>query len=166
MSAFHRFEMSGFQRFFTWLTRPYESGHLSPSDSGRLTGPVRTVGEYLRRWGYTPQKPIKRAYERNPVQVKKWLEEEYPEISRRAKAEGAGIPVGDGGRGAGEGPRPDGGDGAEGPQGGDLPGGGTGGCAGGAGLAGEVSPAAEIDQHAGAADPGNTPAGAGDPDQE
>jgi len=57
--------------------------------------PVRTVGEYLRRWGYTPQKPIKRAYEQNPVQVKKWLEEEYPEIARRAKAEGAEIHWGD-----------------------------------------------------------------------
>ena len=57
--------------------------------------PVRTVGEYLRRWGYTPQKPIKRAYEQNPVQVKKWLDEEYPEIVRRAKEEGAEIHWGD-----------------------------------------------------------------------
>ena len=57
--------------------------------------PVRTVGEYLRRWGYTPQKPIKRAYEQNPAQVKKWLDEEYPEIARRAKEEGAEIHWGD-----------------------------------------------------------------------
>ena len=26
--------------------------------------PIRTVGEYLKRWGFTPQKPLKRAYER------------------------------------------------------------------------------------------------------
>lgn len=57
--------------------------------------PVRTVGEYLRRWGYTPQKPIKRAYEQNPSQVKKWLDEAYPQIARRAREEGAEIHWGD-----------------------------------------------------------------------
>jgi transposase len=31
--------------------------------------PIRTVGEYLLRWGYTPQRPIKRALEQNPVKV-------------------------------------------------------------------------------------------------
>ena len=31
--------------------------------------PVRTVGEYLKRWGLTPQKPVKRAYEQNPKAV-------------------------------------------------------------------------------------------------
>ncbi len=40
--------------------------------------PVRTVGEYLKRWGMTPQKPLKRAYKQDPNQVKKWLEQEYP----------------------------------------------------------------------------------------
>ena len=34
--------------------------------------PIRTVGEYLNRWGYTPQKPLKRAYEQNPEAVKAW----------------------------------------------------------------------------------------------
>lgn len=53
--------------------------------------PVRTVGEYLRRWGFTPQKPIKVAYERKPEAVKRWLSEEYPAIAARAKAEGAEI---------------------------------------------------------------------------
>jgi transposase len=37
--------------------------------------PIRTVGEYLKRWGYTPQKPLRRAYEQNPKAVQKWLEE-------------------------------------------------------------------------------------------
>ena len=27
--------------------------------------PIRTVGHYLKQWGFTPQKPVKRAYERN-----------------------------------------------------------------------------------------------------
>ncbi len=53
--------------------------------------PVRTVGLYLERWGFTPQKPIRRAYEQNPEAVKKWLDEEYPVIAERAKAEKAEI---------------------------------------------------------------------------
>jgi transposase len=53
--------------------------------------PIRTVGEYLMRWGFTPQKPIRKAYEQNPSHVEKWLGEEYPAISARAKAEGAEI---------------------------------------------------------------------------
>jgi len=57
--------------------------------------PVRTVGEYLRRWGYTPQKPFQRAYEQNPVQVRKWLDKKYLEIAPRAREEGAEIHWGD-----------------------------------------------------------------------
>ena len=53
--------------------------------------PIRTVGEYLKRWGYTPQKPLKRAYEQNPKAVQRWLEDEYPAIHAQAKAEGAEI---------------------------------------------------------------------------
>ncbi len=53
--------------------------------------PVRTVGDYLRRWGMTPQKPVKRAYERSEPAVKRWLETEYPAIKGRAKASGAEI---------------------------------------------------------------------------
>ena len=60
-----------------------------------ITMPIRTVGEYLKRWGYTPQKPLKRAYEQQPAKVKKWLDEEYPQIAQRAKAEGAEIHWGD-----------------------------------------------------------------------
>jgi transposase len=51
---------------------------------------VRGVGNYLRRWGFTPQKPIRRAYEQRPEAVQAWLEEQYPEIEKRAKAEGGG----------------------------------------------------------------------------
>lgn len=53
--------------------------------------PIRTVGEYLRRWGFTPQRPIKRALEQNPALLQKWLKDEYPSIAARAKAEGAEI---------------------------------------------------------------------------
>jgi transposase len=53
--------------------------------------PIRTVGEYLKRWGFTPQKPFRRAYEQNPKRVKQWLEEQYPGIAQRAKQEDAEI---------------------------------------------------------------------------
>jgi len=47
--------------------------------------PIRTVGDYLKRWGFTPQKPIRRAYEQQPKQVQQWLTEQYPAIRARAK---------------------------------------------------------------------------------
>ena len=57
--------------------------------------PVRTVGEYLKRWGFTPQKPITKAYEKNPKAVERWLHEQYPAIVKRAKSEKAEIHWGD-----------------------------------------------------------------------
>lgn len=56
---------------------------------------VWTIGRYLKKWGFTPQKPLRRAYEQNPAAVQKWLDEEYPAIARRAKAENAEIHWGD-----------------------------------------------------------------------
>ena len=53
--------------------------------------PVRTVGDYLKRWGYSPQRPLKRAYEQDPDAVAAWVEEDYPAIAKRAEAEGADI---------------------------------------------------------------------------
>lgn len=49
--------------------------------------PIRTVGEYLLRWGYTPQRPSRRALEQKPLDVQHWLQEIYPVIARRAKEE-------------------------------------------------------------------------------
>lgn len=57
--------------------------------------PIRTVGEYLKRWNYTPQKPLKKAYKQNPKAVSAWLKEEYPTIARRSKDEKAEIHWGD-----------------------------------------------------------------------
>ena len=56
---------------------------------------VRTMGSYLARWGYTPQKPLRRAYEQDPAAVRRWLRREYPEIAARAKAEKGVIFWGD-----------------------------------------------------------------------
>jgi len=49
--------------------------------------PIRTVGEYLRRWGFTPQRPAKRALEQQTAQLQQWLQEDYPALVKRAKAE-------------------------------------------------------------------------------
>jgi len=57
--------------------------------------PVRTVGEYLKRWGFTPQKPLRKAYKQNPKAINKWLDEEYPAIAKQATKEGAEIHWGD-----------------------------------------------------------------------
>jgi transposase len=56
---------------------------------------VWTVGRYLKQWGFTPQKPVRRAFEQDPEAVRRWLEEEYPRIRRQAKREGAAIHWGD-----------------------------------------------------------------------
>ncbi len=45
----------------------------------------------MKRLGFTPQKPIKRAYEQNPKAVRKWLNEVYPKIAEKAKKERAEI---------------------------------------------------------------------------
>lgn len=57
--------------------------------------PIRTVGWYLKRWGFTPQKPVRRAYERSEPAVRKWLGETYPAIKQKARTEGAEIHWGD-----------------------------------------------------------------------
>ena len=53
------------------------------------------VGRYLKSWGYTPQKPISKAFEQKPEKVREWLEKEYPAIKRRAARENAVIYFGD-----------------------------------------------------------------------
>lgn len=55
----------------------------------------RAVGNYLKTWKFTPQKPARVAYEQRPEEVREWLEEQYPSIAARAKAEGAEIHFGD-----------------------------------------------------------------------
>ena len=56
---------------------------------------VWTVGRYLERWGFTPQKPVRRAFEKNPEEVERWLKEDYPEVRKQAKREKALIYWGD-----------------------------------------------------------------------
>jgi transposase len=56
---------------------------------------VRTMGTYLARWGFTAQKPLRRAYEQDPAAVRRWLRRDYPAIAARAKAEGGAVFWGD-----------------------------------------------------------------------
>jgi transposase len=50
-----------------------------------------TVGRYLRAWGMSPQKPMRRAYEQSDEAVRRWLEETYPAIEKAARRERAEI---------------------------------------------------------------------------
>ena len=57
--------------------------------------PLSTIGEYLRRWGFSAQKPKKQAYEQQPEKIQEWLSNEYPKIEQKAKKENAEIHWGD-----------------------------------------------------------------------
>lgn len=56
-----------------------------------VTLALTTMGNYLRRWGFTPQKPVRKAYQQNNAAVKKWMSQEYPVIAAKAKMEKAKI---------------------------------------------------------------------------
>jgi transposase len=52
---------------------------------------ITTVGRILDELNITPQKPLRRAYERDPEAIEKWKNEEFPEIRQRASERGANI---------------------------------------------------------------------------
>jgi transposase len=56
-----------------------------------ITISLPTTGKYLKSWGLSPQKPIRKSYEQNPAAVRAWLQERYPAIVTAAKAEGGII---------------------------------------------------------------------------
>jgi transposase len=53
------------------------------------------VGRYLKAWGFTPQKPISKAIEQKPHQVRAWMKDHYPRIKQKAKEENGIIYFGD-----------------------------------------------------------------------
>lgn len=53
--------------------------------------PIRTVGLYLDRWGYTCKKPSRHHRKQDPQEVKAWLEKTYPKLKKQARKEGATI---------------------------------------------------------------------------
>lgn len=52
---------------------------------------VSAVGELLHRLGLTPQKPLRRAYERDEQAVQAWVKDVYPKVKKYAKKTGAEI---------------------------------------------------------------------------
>jgi transposase len=78
--------------FFLWSRAAV--GQLIEQEYG-IKLHIRSVGKYLARWGFTPQKPVRRAYGQSPEAVQAWLEGEYPGIEQRARQEGAEIHKGD-----------------------------------------------------------------------
>ena len=46
---------------------------------------VTAIGRMLRRLGFSPQKPKKKAYEQDPEKVKEWFEARYPAIKKKHK---------------------------------------------------------------------------------
>jgi transposase len=85
---------------------PQEAGIASPLWTRRavrdliakqfhIAMPVRTVGEYLKRWGYTAKKPQRHARHQDLDEVQEWLEKIYPAIEEQAAEEHAEILWGD-----------------------------------------------------------------------
>ncbi|WP_198364118.1 winged helix-turn-helix domain-containing protein, partial [Burkholderia ubonensis] len=44
-----------------------------------------TAGRYLKAWGMSAQKPVRRAYERKDEAIERWLNEDYPTVAKEAK---------------------------------------------------------------------------------
>jgi transposase len=60
-----------------------------------VTASLMTVGRWLQEWGFTPRKPVRRAFEQDPEAARRWLDQECHAIRRAAKREGAEIHWGD-----------------------------------------------------------------------
>ena len=56
-----------------------------------VTLSLASVGAVLARVGLTPQKPLQRAYQRDPEAIARWQRETYPAIARQAKRDKADI---------------------------------------------------------------------------
>ena len=52
---------------------------------------LTVVGRLLAQMGITPQKPLRRAYERDPLEVQAWVEQKYPALRARARQHGAEV---------------------------------------------------------------------------
>ena len=52
---------------------------------------LASVGKLLASLHLTPQKPLTRAYERDPLAIETWKQQTYPKLAARAKRQGAEI---------------------------------------------------------------------------
>ena len=78
--------------FYLWTREAV--GHLIQRRFGVKLS-VWTVGRFLARQGFTPQKPTRRAFEQDPQAVRSWLARKYPAIRALARREKAVIFWGD-----------------------------------------------------------------------
>ncbi len=78
--------------FYLW-TRVAVAQLIAQRYSLRIS--LTSVGRYLKAWGLSAQKPVRRAYERNEEAIARWVEEDYPAIARQAKRAKATIYWGD-----------------------------------------------------------------------
>jgi hypothetical protein len=74
-----------------WILWSREAVRQLIVDKFQIELSISSVSRLLKKWGFTPQKPIYRAYERNPKAIARWMTEEYPKIHRQAKKEKAEI---------------------------------------------------------------------------
>lgn len=56
-----------------------------------ITLGLTAVGRLLAELEITPQKPLRRAYERDPKAIKRWIETDYPRLQARAKRRSARV---------------------------------------------------------------------------
>ena len=71
-----------------WTRRIVQS--LIEKKFGLVVG-LTAVGRLLAGLEITPQKPLRRAYARDPQAIQEWLAERYPKLRRRAKKCGAKL---------------------------------------------------------------------------
>jgi len=77
----------GFE-FGLW-TRQFVRELIAQRFGTRLS--LASIGALLARQGLTPQKPLQRAYQRDPDAIDRWQRETYPAIARHAKQTHAEI---------------------------------------------------------------------------
>jgi transposase len=53
--------------------------------------PMRTAGEYLRRWGLIPQKPFELCSKIKSPKLQAWIDDDYQNFVRQAKSEGGEV---------------------------------------------------------------------------
>ncbi len=68
--------------FFLWNRKAVQ---ILIKDKFDIDLSIWSVGRYLKKWGFTPQRPLSRSFERNPKAVTKFLTEEFPKIKKKAK---------------------------------------------------------------------------------
>jgi transposase len=52
---------------------------------------LTAIGELLARLNLTPQKPLQRAYQRDPEAIERWQRVSYPAVARQARMEGGEV---------------------------------------------------------------------------